>query len=76
VLIRLNLSRGNISYSIVVGWLCALVSFISNISDFLLCVGLSCLGMIWGYLLIVGTYYINVVRVVPVCTSLDFTNKW
>jgi hypothetical protein len=34
------------------------------------------LGMILGYLLVVGTYCINVVHVVPVCPSLDFTNKW
>jgi hypothetical protein len=75
VFVELDLSHGNIFYSIVIGLLYALVGSIFNLSRSNLCARLSSLGLLLSYLglvgvvLVVGTCCISVVFVVPVCTS-------
>jgi hypothetical protein len=67
VLAELDLSRDNIFYSIVVGWLYALVGFISNFSKFNLCAGLSSLELLLFSLglvrviMIINTYCISII---------------
>jgi hypothetical protein len=64
VLVGLDLSRGNISYFIVVGWLYALVDFISNFSGFPCCADSWLFVAICGCLklfLVIGTCYTSIV---------------
>jgi hypothetical protein len=72
VLVLLDLSHDNISYSIVFSWLYILVNFVSNFSWFPLCAGLFYLGIIWDCLLVVGIYYTSVVPIVPICINPEF----
>jgi hypothetical protein len=56
VLVELDLSRGNIFYAIMVGWLYALVGSVLNFSRSKLCAGMSSLGLLLSCLYLLGLF--------------------